>query len=385
MLAPYRRWRALGVACAISLVGASALVLATGGVGQAARSASWVVQKNFGPGAAVSVAATSSRDVWLTCLCANHGQTPSIERWDGSHWHAVATPSKMFTGQGALIGASSSGDAWVFTQVEPATGSPYDLAWHWTGRTWRRYRLPGRPSVISAAAVLGPTDAWAYGGSYGDSLDLTSVYIVRFTGRGWRRVSAPVIPLTVSARSADDMWIAGPTPSSASRERPDFALARWTGHGWQAVPVPQLRVGTGATLQDPEVLALGPRDVWLTLVAAPNSGVGSSTVIVLHYDGRTWSRRAGLVVPLMSTSNLAPDGHGGLWLALMTYRKGEGELVHFRNDRWSRPVVLARPEHYTVIQALAAWPGSTAPWAVGWTGHLVGDPDPQAVVYSYER
>jgi hypothetical protein len=387
MLAAYRRWRragaAIALACASSLVMAAALVLATAGPGQAARAPSWTVRKTFGPGAATSTTATSSRDVWVTITEFSNDNRVSVERWDGLRWNTVPTPLGMFTDEGVVVGASSPASAWVFTYVRPAVANPYSVAWHWTGRSWRTYRLPGGTQV-DATAVLGPRDAWAFG-TIGSGYNTGSPYVARFNGRAWRRVAAPMLTLTASALSAHDIWVAGPSAATENSRVPDFVLARWTGRGWQSVRVPRVGAGPGVTLGSPRVLALSERDVWLVLTRSPISGTGPSTTIALHYDGGQWSQFAGLASARPATSNLAPDGKGGFWVAVTTFASGEGALVHFEYGRWDKPVVLAGPRHYAVIAGLASWPGSTAPWAAGWTGHTTGNPNPQAVVYSYQR
>jgi hypothetical protein len=387
MLAAYRRWRRAGaviaLGCAASLTMAAALVLATAAAGQAARSPSWTLRKSFGGGAASAIAAPSPRAVWVTVIRYSDGNSVLVERWDGHSWHRVPTPAAMFTDGSAVVAASSAADAWVFTYVRPAVASPYAVAWHWNGHSWRQYRL-ATEDYVDAAAAFSPTDVWAYASGFSGGIpDLTSGYVVRFDGHRWHRIAAPVIPLSVSVRSSRDIWIAGPTAATANRQRPDFELARWTGSGWRTIPVPRLGVGTRVSVGSPEVLARGPGDVWLTLVASPSSGTGPSTVTALHYDGRTWSRFTGPVSLSPYTSNLAPDGRGGFWLALR--RPGTSALVHFRSGGWGEPITLAGRGHYTVIAGLADSPGSIAPWAVGWTGSTTGHPDVRAVVYSYER
>lgn len=116
-----------------------------------------------------------------------------IERWDGSAWHTVTTPSlpKGITGS-ALSGvvALSATNAWAvgtgFTASEPALRT---LVLHWDGTAWTVVMTPTIFGSLAGVAAANINDVRAVGAA-GDGNHQTAL-ILQWDGSTWHRISPP--------------------------------------------------------------------------------------------------------------------------------------------------------------------------------------------------
>lgn len=110
-------------AAAALFLGFAALAAATGlavaSSGSAARPSGWSQIRTFG-GPVTDIAGVGQRDAWLSGFVINNNNQVFVQHWNGARWRAVRTPRAMFTDRGALVGASSPTDAWVFTFTNTA-------------------------------------------------------------------------------------------------------------------------------------------------------------------------------------------------------------------------------------------------------------------------
>lgn len=123
----------------------------------------------------------------------------------------------------------------------------------------------------------------------------------------------------VVAITSDDVWAVGDWRDANFQ---NFTIAmHWDGVSWTIVPTPSPVPYSGGKpyCQLFGVDALGPNDVWATgLQKIPGaSGFIGPQVLILHWDGSTWS-----VVP----APLTPPGTSGAW--------GIDVLAHDGNDIW---------------------------------------------------
>lgn len=73
-------------------------------------------------------------------------------------------------------------------------------------------------------------------------------------------------------------------------------------------------------------------------------------------------------MPYASTfalTNMAADGHGGIWIAATTDSGLLQYVYHLRAGRWSRQLMPSARGDGTQVQAVAARPGTTQAWAAG--------------------
>jgi hypothetical protein len=295
----------------------------------------------------------------------------------------------MFTDESAVVGASSASNAWVFTFTRPGAATSYAVGWHWTGHAWRSDRLPAG-SIVNATAVISRTDAWAFGMMGAESpLGITGTgkpYVIRYDGRKWRRVHAPVQPTSASALNGRDIWIVGPTAARRRTFPFGYEAADWVGKSWRILKFPHVRVPKGMYAVSAQILAVGRADIWVDFDLFSKSATGPDTRTLLHYDAGHWTQVNVPHEAISWSSNLATDGRGGIWLALVPAGQQFASVVYdYRNGHWSKAAVFAKPGHYTVISSIARVPGTELAWAGGYAGHTTGLPRTHGVLYEHRR
>ncbi|MER5644535.1 hypothetical protein [Streptosporangium sp. NPDC002524] len=310
--------------------------------GAAAASAEWAAvggARLSGGTALLDVAATGPRDAWAVGYqdgAEDREGTPAVLRWNGSRWR------EMPLGEGAGahrlegVGAAGPGDVWV------VGNGPAAFAAHWNGRAWAPHRPFGvaedyRLADVAASggdawfAANGPSGAvvleWA-GGEFRNALSTGGTLEAITSGDGhvwavgtsetgtplvwhgtagsWESQETPPVPGGRLSRvwqvSPSEVWAVGqvsaapatrpgsePGPSAqAGGEGTRPLVMRWDGTRWTRVEVPVSRGSLHG------VTASGPGDLWISGVDADHAG----QVLILHFDGTTWSREYG---PLFRT------------------------------------------------------------------------------------
>jgi hypothetical protein len=309
------------------------------------------------------------RDAWLagdecadlaTCGTGDTGNgTLVVRHWDGKAWRVVRPPQEFINspldqGVGAVAGTSGA-NAWVLA-ARGTESVDYTDALHWTGKRWD---APVRlETAIQAAVAPSATQLWAFGVP---AVNGKAGYFAHFNGKTWKHGSFPLSGTAASARSADDVWVGGNTADG-------LGIEHWNGRQWHATPLPQLGLGSGSALFV-DVLGLADvrsNDVWADIGVLNSTGANPPGTIMLHWNGRTWSRVKFPYVGNALTS-VAYDGHGGIWLATAT---GTGSNVavwfdHFAGGRWSRVKAPRRDGEQPLIDNLRWIPGTRSLWATG--------------------
>ncbi|WP_067486633.1 hypothetical protein [Actinomadura hibisca] len=293
------------------------------------------------------VAAVSPAEVWVVGTA---GQQPLAARWDGASWTLPPGPPV----DAALVGAGLQGIAVAGPSgaaasnvvrfprggaagppLALAVGGGYDrlagaevpLIRHWNGSSWTAWSAPGldRGVVLTAVAMTGEGTAWAVGHGFPWGA-FDGPVALRWTGSDWLPAPMPEIPrgklLAVAGTAPDDVWAVGAT----GREG---LVMHYDGRAWSRVPSPATRFP-------------------LTGVAAPSASeawaVGRDRV--LRWNGRKWSR---VKSPVTAANTIAAPAPGDVWVA-----GGRGELAHFDGHRWA---MADSPEPFA---ASAVWLASAA-------------------------
>ncbi len=287
-----------------------------------------------------SVAATSVHNAWAAGCS---GRTTILRHWDGTAWQPVAAPAGLDCGSNLaspVIVTDSAANTWVFTSTDAAS-----FASHWTGKAWTAPMRFAATSTIQAAVATGTHDVWAFG------VRLGSLFAVRYDGRAWASAPLPAVMADdASATSARDVWVVGATGSGL-----DFSASHWNGRAWELVT--PLRLPQDARAVPDLIEAVAADDVWAVTTVEP-ADYGPLRIAIAHWNGRAWHQviypygPLGGVDPLALA--LAPDGTGGIWLAVQQHW-----LAHEHNGRWS---LTSTP---FMIQALTWIPGTHSVWAAG--------------------
>jgi hypothetical protein len=171
------------------------------------------------------LAAVSASEVWAVGqhevrVSGERHSRPAAWRFDGARWTEIHVPSPG-RGDGAFIGLSAIPDTRRLVAVGAHYASldgwpsrPTALAMRWTGRRWRRARLPElrRASVLTSVAAIDDSTAWAAGTTLWRSQpEGGASLIMRLYGGRWHAVRSPDIgPLDgIAAAGPRDALVTG--------------------------------------------------------------------------------------------------------------------------------------------------------------------------------
>jgi hypothetical protein len=352
-----------------SVSGASAATAAPAAKAAAqAGSAGWRITQVLAGVTVGGLWAGGTRDAWMAgdeCAdVATCGETDNtngtlvIRHWDGKAWRGVTPPRAYINSpldQGVLaVAATSAANAWVLAG-RGAESVDYTDALHWTGNRWAAPVRLG--AAIQAAVAPSATQLWAFG----EPPTNAPGYFAHFNGRTWTHGSFPFNGTAAAARSASDVWVGG----NGAR---GLGIEHWNGHQWRATALPKLGL-TGNDLSFANVQGfadIGPRDVWADISTLNNSGTNPPGTILLHWNGKAWSR---VKFPYIgsATASVGYDGHGGIWL--VTWNGTGAHLTlwfdHYSGGRWTRVKVPSSHGEQPEVFNLAWIPGSRSLWAAG--------------------
>lgn len=342
---------------------------------QAAPTPGWRVTHRASPGNAgngfYDVKVLGAKDAWAVGGATQEVNSTLttrsiVRRWNGSRWAPFPAPAKP---EGLLqVAASSSSNVWTVGFGNGPNGVA-NLVTRWDGRRWA-VQLPALDH-IDDLEVLGPKRVWI-SGYYNQS---GRSYFRRFDGRRWKNLPAPAHLRSISARADNDIWGIG-----AGEVRATPPLWHWNGRSWRSVSLPRVPFPPGAPgypdrkyAGESEVLAKGPRDVWVSVGFRQSEWQLPGTVL-LHWNGRQWSRAytsskdtireihsdAGKGVWLLSDQGrLTLDGHD----IPVNFVVDRADALRYANGRLTRRPI--RPGNTSRVNALAPIPGKDSLWAAG--------------------
>jgi hypothetical protein len=334
----------------LAATAASAAVAATASTPHAAQS--WHVAKRIHAGSAGQVTAVVSAS--RTSGWAFEGVLrPAAWKRSGSSWTKVAFPA---THGDAVVasGASSAGNVWAFTG-----GPARSRAMRWNGQHWRAVHTFARQ--VGGAAVISRSNVWVFGEPVTPGAGLGTWH---YNGHTWKRVSSGPGLQGGSALSASSIWAFGGT-----------SVAHWNGHTWKRTSVKSL-LPARSTLNDPAVMAIyaaSKNSVYA--VGNGNTQDDGGPLVVLHYNGHAWSQVAQASGAKFAGSDVlgqvAPDGHGGLWIPVPGFSGAPSHLVHYSGGHLTAAALPATASRISVL-AVAAIPHTTQALAGGFT-HAAGN------------
>jgi len=266
--------------------------------------------------------------------------------WNGRKWQTIATPKGLLDDSNRVVGnaavaATAGKRAWVFAwRVNAELGTSKLSAVEWTGTSWSPvYNFPGSPFLTTATAS-GPGDVWVFGGG---------PWAAHYNGRRWSQVAIAVSVSQASGSAVVGDWVTGTVAAQPGR----VEVLHWSKGTWRNVPLPAISVPKGEQMLPGFIAAATPASVWASLLVGPATGTGHVATVLLHWNGRAWSR-----VPLPKEVNvygLASDGHGGFWVASYTVNE-PGVLLaglvmyHHSGGHWTRVAVPVKPGLVTNLE-----------------------------------
>jgi hypothetical protein len=241
----------------------------------------WTQQPSPNPSDAVNVlngvAATSTSNAWAAgqySTSASPGGEPLIERWNGTAWKVVATPS--FSGLTNIlngVAATSASNAWAVGYYETSSLNSESLILHWNGTAWAQVPSPNpsaQYTVLNAVAATSASNAWAVGST------LSSPVILRWDGTRWQQMPTPSAPdgvlYGVAATSASNAWAVGSNSDKGT------LIFHWNGTTWTQIPGPDASDDYFSA-----VAATSASSAW----AVGSTGDGT---LIARWNGTTWQQ-----------------------------------------------------------------------------------------------
>lgn len=375
------RGRALVSSLAAALA-AAAVVPAT-----PALAATWSVvptpNASTGTNMFFGVDATATTNVWAVGR-ADHSPNqpflrPLVARWDGSTWSLASTPA--LSGQLSGVDGSAAANAFAVGTVEVPLGGGVvtsgPLTERWNGTAWSVVSSP-TPAGSTGAALSGvktfaTTDAWAVGAYSTAAAPSTRTLIQRWNGTSWSIVPSPNPDPSrnqlsdVDGAAAGDVWAIGNRGDDGYGGTVAGLVLRWNGSTWSNVDVAgAFSDGTLSVPRFTDVVAVSGNDVWIVGTAF-HLGLFAMVPFSLRWNGSTWQRSV-----MTSAPNSGFDGVAAI-SGSQVYAVGGGLVARWTGAAWAA-------ESVTVPGGLfdAAGTGTATVWAVGYRPGLF-DPDTLAM------
>lgn len=302
----------------------------------------------------LDVAAAGPRHVYAVgygCSAEDSEGCRGVERWDGSRWRKVPTPSGAYHVEG--VSTDAANDVWLVGNSEVSWAA------HWDGARWRSYRPFGSREYdyVRDVAVSSRRPWFA-----GQTQSGRGVVLTWSASTGFRQVYGTPGALTAVTARGDDVWAVGSTGGGP-------LVVRRAGGEWSVSPTPSI---PGGTLT--RVWQVAANDVWA--VGHVGATLAASRPISLHFDGTSW-RQVPVPVAQGRLSGLTSDGSGTVWASGVDLARG-GQVLFLRysGGTWvpSYGPALAIPpqrdyDPKTVTKtSITRVPGSATLWAVASAG-----------------
>jgi hypothetical protein len=308
---------------------------------------------------------------------------------------APAQPPRLGSDQLQGVSVVSACDAWAVGYRFAGLAGDVTIAEHWNGRRWKVVPTPNEPgatdSILVSVSAVSAIDVWAVGSTQNPY----STLIEHWNGSAWNIVAGASVPCTgcnansalssVAARSPADAWAVGSYTDGTA----DLTLIEhWNGSVWQQVPSPSPGVGVGgfpAVSRLSSVSAVSASNAWTVgsydIPNVPYPGVAVDRTLILHWNGRVWSKVAS---PNRKTSGFdnndltGVSAHRGDAWAVGYYfnaraHAGRTLTEHWNGKKWTIvPSPNPPPAYYpAALLGVTTISGSSA-WAVGWWFHPNG-------------
>jgi len=252
----------------------------------------WTGAQSLNPGGLSnnfdSVAIESACDAWAVGVQANSGTTATLtEHWNGSAWNVVPSPAPGPVSQLRSVRGTSPTDVWAVGEYfDDTMNMNKTLILHWDGHAWTQVTSPNPSSTdneLYGVRAVSSTDAWAVGHDVAGSTDKT--LILHWDGTAWTQAASPTpgtgaVLDAVAATSSTDAWAVG-TSFTTSTEK--TLTLHWNGTKWAQVTSPNR--GTDDELFG--VRGTSSTDTWAVGVAVIG---GVDQTLALHWNGTQWTR-----------------------------------------------------------------------------------------------
>jgi hypothetical protein len=250
-----------------------------------------------------AVAAIAPDDVWAVGSSdnANHGTTRTLaEHWDGSAWTIVRTKndSTAFGAANVFTSVVAIGPTKVWAggyAIIDGGGGIEMLFERWNGTRWHKVPSPTPPGsfqFVTGMSVVSGRDIWAVGYDAGGSASRN--VSAHWDGTAWTLVPTPNIAggtpadnklEAVAAVAADDVWAVGWENNIDGLNKQQTIAMRWDGSVWTVVPTPNPNTSGGELFG---ATAISSTDVW-AIGESRNFDTGEQHSLTMQWDGTAWT------------------------------------------------------------------------------------------------
>ena len=299
---------------------------------------------------------------------------------------ATSTPASAgaahSAGQLYAVAAVSAADVWAVGCSGGCNG-PDSLVLHWNGKKWSKVTSPDPGAgfdELTGVSAVSASNVWAVGyacnvANCDGTGNVFSTLILHWNGKKWSRVASPD-PSTVSsllfgvtAVSATDVWAAGSEIPDASTLMSTTMVLHWNGKKWSRVHSPTVS-GASTTLYG--VSADSATDAWAVgnecvSFACPEPDITTDT-FTMHWNGKKWSKVASPSPSvgnnvLFGVSALRPDN---AWAVGDTSGTSATDALieHWNGKKWSQVAGANPGSAFNDVRAVSAASAKDI-WAVG--------------------
>ncbi|GCE29609.1 hypothetical protein KDA_50930 [Dictyobacter alpinus] len=309
---------------------------------QKERATSAFPAQTFANSTASGIAIISSTDVWVvgSYRDAQLEQHILTEHWNGSAWSVIPSPS-VNSSELKAVAAVSSNDVWAVGNTAVTHDDyPTALVEHWNGTQWSVVSNIGLPkgsygSQLEALAVVSPTNIWAVGTTYINTIVPFQGLIEHWDGKQWSNVPAAAntkVLNGVFALSANNIWAVGSQVVSGHSSRSNTNIIHWDGTQWSNLSAGAFPFIEGELTS---ITGTGVNNLW-----AVGYQVAKQAPIIVHWDGSTWSNvdspssGNGIQQTLSSITAVAPND---IWAVGASVKNSvsTGLIVHRDGAKWS--------------------------------------------------
>jgi hypothetical protein len=333
------------------------------------------------------VAANTSSDVWAVGSAYNSSfqtQLTLVERWNGSAWTIVPSPSPgtaKFCGFQSYAGnylygvaAISSSDAWAVGEICPY-GSGRTLIEHWDGTKWEVVSSPNEAgqttNTLVSVAALSANDIWAVGNYLLNDQYQWNTLTEHWDGSKWSIVASPNAARgqksflnAVVAISSTDVWAVGYSEDTQQVPYDVPLIEHYDGNSWRIVNSPYPAPSQYNSLYG--VTALAADDIWAVGYENQNTLGQTGTALIEHWDGVKWSLAPTPVVgnptTLYGMAALSPTDIWAVGYANNSQSQPFPISEHWNGKNWTL-VNASAPGKFVELLSTTAVNGKV--WAVG--------------------
>ncbi len=263
-----------------------------------------------------AVSAAGPQQVWSVGMQRDGSGRPQpfTQRWNGSHWQVVASPTITSFGEAIFldVAALSADDVWAVGAYNHEVVNSRALIAHWDGISWQLVPQPftgwGR---LDGVAAYASNDVWAVG--WGLIGGLYQGLTLHWDGNQWQQIANPSptnsVLSSIVTIAANDVWAVGSTNAD---ERTQTLVEHWNGTAWQIMP--SLNVGLYRNALT-SITAVSPTDIWVVGFQTSQANTDQPQPLIWHWDGSQWRYTYTNLTSVYEQMLLgvAPTGDGAAW------------------------------------------------------------------------